>query len=161
MAKVAVTALLALLAAMRLPYTAMSASVKSATNFGTTDRLARLRFQVMAGDLAARIGRRIAARRAELSLTQGQLAAQVGTDAVNNQRISDWERGVNRPSDRYMAEIASALDRPVAWFFEDEDAGGTPDLMAVLPKDDVDGPVTVQGSDPHGLDGDSDGVACE
>ncbi len=26
---------------------------------------------------------------------------------------------------------------------------------------DVDGPVTVQGSDPHGLDGDSDGVACE
>lgn len=86
----------------------------------------------MAGDLAVTIGRRIAARRTEMKLTQGALAAKVGSDAVNNQRISDWERGVNKPSDRYMQEIADALERPVAWFFEDGQAE-TPDLMAALP----------------------------
>jgi hypothetical protein len=26
---------------------------------------------------------------------------------------------------------------------------------------DVDGPITVTGSDPHGLDADGDGTACE
>jgi transcriptional regulator with XRE-family HTH domain len=93
----------------------------------------------MAGDLAVTIGRRIAARRRELDLTQGQLAGKVGSDAVNNQRISDWERGVNRPSDRYMQEIAQALGRPVAWFYEDEASGSTPDLMAALPSNGDDG----------------------
>lgn len=42
--------------------------------------------------------------------------------------------------------------------------GYTPCLPAFPPDvncDDVDGPITVTGSDPHGLDADGDGVACE
>jgi transcriptional regulator with XRE-family HTH domain len=117
---------------MRLLYTGMPASVKSATNFGTTDRLAALRLQLMAGELARQIGERIRQRRTELGLNQGDLAALIGSTAVNNQRISDWERGVNKPSERYMEELAVALERDVSWFYSG-DVSPTPDLMAALP----------------------------
>jgi endonuclease YncB( thermonuclease family) len=44
-------------------------------------------------------------------------------------------------------------------------AAGYSPCIAAYPPDldcaDVDGPITVTGSDPHGLDGDGDGVACE
>jgi transcriptional regulator with XRE-family HTH domain len=86
----------------------------------------------MANDLAALVGRRIRARRKELHLKQRELATLIPSDAVDNQRVSDWERGVNKPSDRYMEQIAEVLDRPVAWFYEDDEPA-TPDLMAVLP----------------------------
>jgi transcriptional regulator with XRE-family HTH domain len=85
----------------------------------------------MAGELASRIGARIREAREDLGINQRQLADRIPSDAVNNQRVSDWERGVNKPSDRYMKMIATALDRPVGWFYTEAPAG-TPDLMEAL-----------------------------
>jgi transcriptional regulator with XRE-family HTH domain len=109
----------------------MAASVKLPTDFGTTDRLEALRLQLMAGELASRIGARIREAREDLGINQRQLADRIPSDAVNNQRVSDWERGVNKPSDRYMKMIATALDRPVGWFYT-EASVETPDLMEAL-----------------------------
>jgi transcriptional regulator with XRE-family HTH domain len=109
----------------------MAASVKLPTDFGTTDRLEALRLQLMAGELASRIGARIREAREDLGINQRQLADRIPSDAVNNQRVSDWERGVNKPSDRYMKMIATALDRPVGWFYTEAPAD-TPDLMEAL-----------------------------
>jgi transcriptional regulator with XRE-family HTH domain len=109
----------------------MTASVKPVSDLGTTDRLAALRLRLMAGEMAERIGARIRERRKELGLNQRQLADRLESDAVDNQRVSDWERGVHKPSERYMAAIAKALDRDVAWFYENPEAG-TPDLMGSL-----------------------------
>lgn len=86
----------------------------------------------MANELAISLGRRIKARREELKMSQGQLAAKVGTDAVNNQRVSDWERGVHKPNDRHMADIAGALEKPVSWFYGEGDEEPAPDLLAAL-----------------------------
>lgn len=111
----------------------MSASVKSARNFGTTNRLDALRLQIMASQHAERIGGRIRARREEMGLKQRQLADLIPSDAVDNQRISDWERGVNMPSARYMEMLADALQRPIAWFHEEAgEPQDTPDLMGAL-----------------------------
>jgi transcriptional regulator with XRE-family HTH domain len=109
----------------------MAASVKLPTDFGTTDRLGALRLQLMAGELASRIGARIREAREDSGINQRQLADRIPSDAVNNQRVSDWERGVNKPSDRYMKMIATALDRPVGWFYSEAPAD-TPDLMETL-----------------------------
>jgi transcriptional regulator with XRE-family HTH domain len=109
----------------------MAASVKLPTDFGTTNRLEALRLQLMAGELASRIGARIREAREDLGINQRQLADRIPSDAVNNQRVSDWERGVNKPSDRYMKMIATALDRPVGWFYTEAPAD-TPDLMEAL-----------------------------
>lgn len=117
---------------MCLLYTDMAASVKPATKFVTTDRLAALRLQFMAGEMAHQIGARIRQRREELGLKQAQLAARFDSDAINNQRISDWERGVHRPSERYMEQLAVALERDVSWFYAGEPSAETPDLMARL-----------------------------
>jgi transcriptional regulator with XRE-family HTH domain len=96
----------------------------------------------MAGELASRIGARIREAREDLGINQRQLADRIPSDAVNNQRVSDWERGVNKPSDRYMKMIATALDRPVGWFYTEAPAD-TPDLMEAL---NGNGPVAAR---PH------------
>lgn len=114
----------------------MTATVKSASKFGTTDRLAALRLQLMAGENAKRIGRRIRQRRIEVGLLrQRDLAEKIG-GAVDNQRVSDWERGVNTPSDRYLQKLADALEVDVAYFMLPEPEPGTPDLMSKLSGDD-------------------------
>lgn len=115
----------------------MAASVKPTTNFVTTERLAALRLQLMAGELASQIGARIRQARLAAGMKQGELAAKIGSDAVNNQRVSDWERGVHKPSERYMRQIAEALERDLSWFYEDDVvANGTADLMGALsPRD--------------------------
>lgn len=110
----------------------MTTSVKSATHFGTTNRLDALRLQLMATEVVHRVGRRIKERRLEMGLNQGQLAARIAGDAVNNQRVSDWERGVNKPSERYMELIAAALERPIAWFYAEDNTEETADLMGAL-----------------------------
>lgn len=94
----------------------------------------------MAGEMASGVGRRIRQRREEMALKQRQLADLIDpTGAIDNQRVSDWERGVNHPSERYMAAIAKALERPVAWFYEDEAAGPgpTPELFGVTQLDRI------------------------
>lgn len=109
----------------------MSASVKVIRNFGTKSRLDALRFQIVAGEMAERIGARIKQRRLELGLNQRELADRIGIDSVDNQRISDWERAVNKPSERYLNAVADALERSVSWFYE-TDKRETPDLMTTV-----------------------------
>jgi len=87
----------------------------------------------MAGEQAKRIGARIAQRRVEMGLNQRELAARLPSDAVNNQRVSDWERGVHKPNEQYLEQLAEALDVDLAWFYETaESRQGSPDLMAAL-----------------------------
>lgn len=87
---------------------------------------------MMAGELARQIGARIRQRREELHLNQGQLAARFDSGAINNQRISDWERGVHKPSERYMEKLAEILERDISWFYEADRPAGTPDLLGAL-----------------------------
>jgi transcriptional regulator with XRE-family HTH domain len=94
----------------------------------------------MAGEMAERIGARIRGRRLQLGMKQRELADMLGSDAIDNQRISDWERGVNRPSDRYMEKLAAALQRDVSWFFRES-------------QEDAETPTPFAGSDTaHSLD---------
>lgn len=72
----------------------------------------------MSSDLSKHVGTRIRQARLEMGLrTQRELAQRFANDAVNNQRISDWERGVNRPSERYMHELAQITGKDVSWFY--------------------------------------------
>lgn len=107
----------------------MSASVKPGSHFGTKSRLDALRLRLMASEMAEQIGERIRQRRMQLGLKQRELADLLNEPAIDNQRISDWERGVNKPSERYMQSLARALERDVAWFYG-SGKGPTPDLMA-------------------------------
>jgi transcriptional regulator with XRE-family HTH domain len=48
--------------------------------------------------------------------TQEWLGTQVG---LTFQQIQKYERGANRVSCSMLSEFATALDRPVAWFFQE------------------------------------------
>lgn len=128
--------LVALLAVMRLPYHRMTASVKSASSFVMTDRVAALRLQPMATELAQRVGERIRARREELGLSQRQVADRM-PDAVSNQHVSNWERAVNQPSPRYLPKLAEALEVDIGYFHiapASAPAIETPDPFDATPK---------------------------
>src|SRR6185437_3019264 len=111
-----------------LDYTQMPASVKSATNSVIAERLDRLRLQAMAAKkakLAARIGTNIRRRRKELGLeTQRDLLERMGDHGPPDaQAISDWERGVRKPSERYMPLLVKALELDDAgWLYQDHDS---------------------------------------
>lgn len=85
----------------------------------------------MASQHAARIGARIRERREEVGLTQGQLARQI-PGSVDVNQISRWERGVHRPHDDTLAQMAEALDVDVSYFHSDAPEPGTADLMGTL-----------------------------
>lgn len=90
----------------------------------------------MATELALRVGRRIRQARKAAGLNQRQLAEKIG-EPIDGQRVSDWERGVHKPSDRYMAKIAAALGRDEAWFYREVDeADEAPDLLGALGRGD-------------------------
>ena len=75
-------------------------------------------------DLSKQVGARIRAARLEMGLrTQRELAEKFESGAVNNQRISDWERGANRPSERYMNELAKITGKDVTWFYAPPENG--------------------------------------
>ncbi len=93
-------------------------------NLRTKNRADVLRVQLMARETAERIGRRIRQRRLEMGLDKQRYLAELmraedPSIAVDNQRISDWERGVNTPSDRHLQLLAKVLKRDVAWFYEE------------------------------------------
>jgi transcriptional regulator with XRE-family HTH domain len=96
----------------------------------TTNRLDALRLRLVAGETAKRVGERIRDRRLELGLNQRQLAERIPNDAVNNQRVSDWERGVHQPSERHLVQLAEALEVDVAYFYATADT--VPPLLNVL-----------------------------
>lgn len=53
------------------------------------------------------IGNRIRQYREKKKLTQKQLADLIG---VSNSRVSNWEKGINRPDADIIADICRALD---------------------------------------------------
>lgn len=92
----------------------------------------------MASQMGLRIGARIRARRDELGLTQKQVARAMNEAAADDdqqsaadaQRVSDWERGYNKPSERYLRQLVAALQVPdLTYFFEEPEQ---PDVLASL-----------------------------
>lgn len=63
----------------------------------------------------AHVGRKIAARRAELGQSQATLAEGVG---VSFQQVQKYEHGGNRVSASALVKIATAQGLPVASYFE-------------------------------------------
>ncbi len=91
----------------------------------------------MAAEYVQRIGQRIKERRDEKHMTQLELArALPGT--VGSDQVSRWERGLHKPSDETLEQIAEILDVPVVYFMTaDPDKTETPDLSR---------PATVEGA---------------
>lgn len=61
---------------------------------------------------------RIKRVRRNLSLTQEEFAAAIGVTARAVQR---WEAG-HAPGPKQLRRIAELAEKPVAWFYEDEEA---------------------------------------
>jgi transcriptional regulator with XRE-family HTH domain len=99
----------------------------TARRLPTTDRLAARRFELMAAEYVQRMGQRLKARRLELGLSQGQVARRLpGT--VDANQVSRWERGIHRPEDETLDQLAAILEKPVAYFMIAEpDKAETPD----------------------------------
>lgn len=47
-------------------------------------------------------------------MTQGELARRL---EIPQRQLSDWERGVHRPSDANLRRVAVILEQPFHWFF--------------------------------------------
>jgi len=62
------------------------------------------------------VGGRVRLARVLAGRTQEWLGAQVG---LTFQQIQKYERGANRVSCSMLSEFATALGRPVAWFFQE------------------------------------------
>ena len=61
------------------------------------------------------VGKRIRARRKILAMSQTVLGKKIG---VTFQQVQKYERATNRIGSSRLLRIASALNIPVAWFFE-------------------------------------------
>jgi transcriptional regulator with XRE-family HTH domain len=66
------------------------------------------------------LGRRLRLRRVEQKMSQDGLAKKLG---VTFQQVQKYEKGVNRIGASRLQHIATALDVPVTFFFDDADAG--------------------------------------
>lgn len=119
----------------------MSANVKPANSPLLATRLERLRLQAVASDaakaLARLVGANIRTARLEKGLNGRQLAEALKDldprRAPVPQRVSDWERGVQKPDDGYLGMLSEVLGHPVAWFYTDHAAADeTPDLLDEL-----------------------------
>ena len=66
------------------------------------------------------LGRRLRLRRVEQKMSQSELADKLG---VTFQQVQKYEKGVNRIGASRLQHIATALDAPVTFFFDDADAG--------------------------------------
>lgn len=62
-----------------------------------------------------RLGQRLRARRLEIGMSQERLAELLG---VTFQQVQKYEKGVNRVAASRLFEVATALDVPVGYFFE-------------------------------------------
>lgn len=61
------------------------------------------------------VGQRVRARRKMLGLSQTQLGKELG---VTFQQVQKYERGTNRIGSSRLFRLSTALDVPVAYFFE-------------------------------------------
>ena len=88
-----------------------------------------LRFELMAREHVLRIGARIKDRRDELGLSQKEVADRMPGLAVDGNYISRWERGIVKPGDEHMGDLAKALETTIAALLIDPpDKSETPDL---------------------------------
>lgn len=62
------------------------------------------------------VGENILARRTEMKLSRRDLALKLGVDQGV---IYKWERGLHRPSEQNLGQLAIELDRDVFWFYVD------------------------------------------
>ena len=62
------------------------------------------------------VGSRVRLARLLAGRTQEWLGQQVG---LTFQQIQKYERGANRVSCSMLSEFATALDRPISWFFQE------------------------------------------
>jgi transcriptional regulator with XRE-family HTH domain len=70
------------------------------------------------------VGKRIRMRRLEIEMSQDTLAGALG---VSFQQVQKYEKGVNRVVAGRLSQIASTLDCPIAFFYEngpDKNRGG-------------------------------------
>src|SRR5580704_3597096 len=73
-----------------------------------------------AGKHDVELGKRIRLRRVEIDITQAELAKRIG---VTFQQVQKYEKGSNRVGAARLQRVATALDVPVTFFFDDADAG--------------------------------------
>jgi transcriptional regulator with XRE-family HTH domain len=66
------------------------------------------------------LGRRLRLRRVEQKMSQAELGDKLG---VSFQQVQKYEKGVNRIGASRLQRIATVLDVPVTFFFDDTDAG--------------------------------------
>jgi transcriptional regulator with XRE-family HTH domain len=66
------------------------------------------------------IGKRIRLRRVEQHMSQSQLADKLG---VTFQQVQKYEKGVNRVGAARLQQIATGLDVPVTFFYDDDGLG--------------------------------------
>ena len=83
----------------------------------------------------AHVGNRVRIRRALLGMTQEKLADAIG---LAFQQIQKYDRGANRISASRLFDIASVLEVPVSFFFED-----LPEDLASLAPGISPGPVSI------------------
>jgi len=66
------------------------------------------------------LGKRIRLRRVEIDITQAELAKRIG---LTVQQVQKYEKGVNRVGASRLQQVATALDVPVTFFFDDDGLG--------------------------------------
>jgi transcriptional regulator with XRE-family HTH domain len=69
------------------------------------------------GNYDIELGKRIRLRRVEIDISQSGLADKLG---VTFQQVQKYEKGVNRVGASRLQQIATALDVPVTFFFDDD-----------------------------------------
>ena len=72
------------------------------------------------GNYDIELGKRIRLRRVEIDISQSGLADKLG---VSFQQVQKYEKGVNRVGASRLQQIATALDVPVTFFFDDDGLG--------------------------------------
>ncbi|MDE7547567.1 helix-turn-helix transcriptional regulator [Acetobacter fabarum] len=74
----------------------------------------------------AHVGKRIRLRRTLLGLSQEKLGEALG---VTFQQIQKYERGTNRVGASRLYDIATALDVPISFFFDDMPSPAMPSMI--------------------------------
>ena len=72
------------------------------------------------GKYDVELGKRVRLRRVEMKISQSELADKIG---VTFQQVQKYEKGVNRVGAARLQQIATALDVPVTFFFDDDGLG--------------------------------------
>ena len=79
-----------------------------------------LKNQRSTGKYDIELGKRIRLRRVEIDISQSKLADKLG---VTFQQVQKYEKGVNRVGAARVQQIATALEVPVTFFYDDDGLG--------------------------------------